>query len=224
MIHAVLGTGPSSEKAIVEALKDALSDGDEMAMPWVWPIPDSLSYVYKYALDHEVPFTLFYSDDAAKPPTKSFREAGSCVVQKTRDPFGACLKACDDSVLFLWDDETAENDIQKIFAGSESAVVLELSNGLAPIVLTEEAPPSSELAPEEEDEEDTSILSKEELEMMTAHAVKRYGERRGCEATTKTGIIEELFGAEVESAPVSTSESDIYKIIHLYKDGTWAEA
>lgn len=219
MIHAVLGTGPSSEKAIVEALKDALSDGDELVMPWVWPIPASLSYVYKYALDHEVPFTLFYDDDVAKPPTKSFREADSCVVQKTRDPFGACLKACEDSVLFLWDDETAGSDIPKIFAGSESVVVLELSNGLAPIVLMEEAPPSPEPSPEE-DEEDDSIFSKEELEMMTAHAVKRYGERIGCSATTKSSIIEELFGAEVESAP----ESDIYKIIHLYKDGTWAEA
>lgn len=218
MIHAVLGTGPCPEKALIEALRDALGDDDEIIVPWVWPIPSSLESVYAYILDHEIPFTLVYNDDTGKVPTKHFREADFGTVLKSRDPIDRCIADCDNSVLYLWDEN--EDFIERIFKQLPDVTVRELSNGLTPIIveLDETAPPSppqevQETQEAQEEPDDGPKFSREELEIMAATAVKRYGERLGCLATTKTGIIEELFPSESGSTPTA--------IIVLYDDGTW---
>lgn len=224
MIHAVLGTGDCSPAAICESLKDALDQGDELILPWIWPIPPSLETVYGYVLDNEVPFTLMYSDADKKPPTKHFREADFGIVQKSRDPIGACISRRTGAVLYLWDDDSEL--IDAIFDSDPKVVVLELSNGLAPIVAVdaEEEEPAQPSSEESVTEDEVGTFTQGELEVMTSVAVKRYGERMGCTATTKAGIIEELFPPEVPSvysSPFAPPPSSSFFVVALFPDKNW---
>jgi len=108
----------------------------------------------------------------------------------------------------------------------EGTLVMELSNGLTPIDIQDEEStpdPTPDPTPEPvaEDEEDDTRFTREELEVMAAPAVKRYGKRIECEATTKSGIIAELFDkgedsfgafdADVSSPPADPTVAGVAK-------------
>jgi hypothetical protein len=197
--HIIMGTGPCSEEAVTEALRDALTDGDTIAVAWSGsPVPESLGAVYDYILDHNIDFVLFYTDE--QKVHSDFREADHGIVQKVRNPNASLMKALDGNVLFLWNDEE-EDLINFVFDTEPDAKVLELSNGLAPISVSENIPEVEMPTPVIEEEEDDYSYTREELETATAYVVKRYGERMGCEAKTKAGIIAELFPED--DAPVT---------------------
>jgi hypothetical protein len=203
--HTVLGTGNAPEKVIVEGLKDIVKAGDELAFAWSGsPVPPSLEAVYGYVLDNEIPFTMVYTEEQKVPG--SFRMAEHGVVQKVRNPISSLLKDLDEgNVLLLWDDEENGDGgiIHQVFDAHPEAKVLELSNGLAPIVADVEGPQPVE-------SEVDSAFTKDQLVKMADAAVIRYGKHRGCDASTKEGIIVELFGDDVpptEIPPLSSPDN-----------------
>lgn len=207
--YAIVGTGAASENAITESLRDILSPDDNVLIGWFGkPMPESIETVYGYLLDNEFQFSLYHRPE--QEVTRHFRDADNCIVTQSRHPLDALLKEADE-VLFLWDDD--ENDatpplIQYVFDHIKEGVeVKELSNGLSPIIIEDDMP-EPEPAPKEEPEEDDTRFTRDELEIMTAAAVKRYGERLGCEAKTKSGIIDELFGANEEVQTPAPVEDD----------------
>jgi hypothetical protein len=207
--YAIVGTGAASENAITESLRDILSPDDSVLIGWFGkPMPESIETVYGYLLDNEFQFSLYHRPE--QEVTRHFRDADNCTVTQSRHPLDALLKEADE-VLFLWDDD--ENDatpplIQYVFDHIKEGVeVKELSNGLSPIIIEDDMP-EPEPAPKEEPEEDDTRFTRDELEIMTAAAVKRYGERLGCEAKTKSGIIDELFGASEEVQTPAPVEDD----------------
>jgi hypothetical protein len=209
MKHVVLGKGSAPEKVIIEGLKDILKDGDEIAFAWSGsPVPEGIEAVYGYVLDNEIPFVMVYTEDQKVPG--SFRMAEHGVVQKVRNPIQSLLKDLDGKVLVLWSDD--ENDegglIDQIFDAAPDASVLELTNGLAPIVIEADAPAEAPSAPAEQDDEDSSYFTEEQLRSMAPPAVVRYGKNRGCSATTKDGVIAELFGSP---APVSSLSDESFE-------------
>lgn len=193
---AVIGTGATSKTAIQESLRDVLSDGDTVMVGWAGsPVPEVMEHVYLHLMENDIEFSLYHRPE--QDVSRLFRSAEHCTVTQSRHPLDSMLKEADE-VLFLWDDD--ENDatpslIQYVMDHiNEGVQVKELSNGLAPIVIDYEIPeaqPAPQVEPEEE--EDDTRFTRDELEIMTAIAVKRYGERLGCEAKTKSGIIDELF-------------------------------
>jgi hypothetical protein len=200
MKYAIIGTGAASETAIKEALTDILSPEDTIMIGWVGrPMPEAMETVYGYLLDNEAQFSLYHRPE--QEVTRHFRDADHCVVTQSRHPVDAMLKDADE-VLFLWDDD--ENDatpslIQYVMDHiNEGVQVKELSNGLAPIIIDYEMPEPEPAPSDDDEEEDDTRFTRDELEVMTAAAVKRYGDRLGLEAKTKSGIIEELFGAPAD--------------------------
>ena len=199
--YAVIGNASTSGKAIREALKDIVEPGDSFSVIWDGKPSESLEAVYDFLVDAEdeddISGTLFHATDDVP---KIFRESDNLQPYKTKHPINAMLDmdgdVAIDKVLFLWDDDEDEaNDmINDVFDRVEGTniEVLELSNGLTPIVVGDEAVPEDS-EPEEEEEEDDTEFTKEELEISTAYVVKRYGERKGCKAKTKAAIIAELF-------------------------------
>jgi hypothetical protein len=201
--HIILGKGHSTSNSVVTCLADALSDGDTLAMEWTGtPIPEAMEAAYGYAIDHEVPFTLFYMEGQKVP--EALKSAETITVQKVRSSKDSLLKVLDGNILFLWDEQEAYDLLDYVWDNVPDATILELSNGLAPIVGTAEEP--TPLVNVQEEEEDIpATFTREELEIATAHVVKRYGERLGCTAKTKSGIIAELFPevpAHTATAPV----------------------
>lgn len=207
----IIGTGAGSPQAIEESLRDTLGKGDIVLVGWVGkPIPQSMETVYKFLLEEEIDFGLYHRPE--EQVIRHFREADTCTVTQSRHPLDAILKDADH-ILFLWDDD--ENDatpslIQYVMDHKKTdANVLELSNGLAPITIDYEIPEAEPAHVEpEDDEDDDTRFTRDELEEMTAAGVKRYGARLGCEARTKVGIIEELFGPEQPEESTDHRESD----------------
>lgn len=193
MKHVVIGSGSAPATAISESLRDLIKDGDELAFAWTGsPVPEGYEAVYGYALDNEIPFTMLYTDGQKIPGL--FRDSEFGVVQKVRDTEQSLLKNLDGKVLLMWEDSENEEGglIDRIFDSCPNVEVLELTNGLAPIVIESEV---DEPAPTATDDDDDMDFTQQQLSSMASAAVVRYGQRKGCTATTKDGVIEELFGS-----------------------------
>lgn len=212
-VHAIIGTGETSKKALYESLDEILSEGDAVSLVWAGPPNETVELVYDYILDNEMEFTMFYSEEHTPP--KAFRTAENGITQKSRNPIVAAVKsvANDGAVLVLWDDDDQDDYVNAADAVADRDLLfMELSNGLAPIAFAdeEEEPEEEETEVEEPEEED---FTREELLNMPAAAVKRYGVSKGAKAATKGGIIDELFPMiqyeeeeEEEEAPLKVGD------------------
>lgn len=195
--HIIIGNGTAPEEAVAEALKDALSDGDRLVVEWVGlPMSEAMDAVYTHILNAKITSGLFYSEGDTVPDL--LRWADNVTVAKTQDPRAQLLGQVDGNVLLLWDDKEAPELLKFIWDNIPDQPVLDLSNGLTPITSVAEEPA---LAPPVEEEEDDTVFTREELMTATSFVVKRYGERMGCVAKTKSGIIEELFPEADAPAP-----------------------
>lgn len=197
MKYAIIGTGHTSKTALNESLLDILTEDDTVLIGWTGlaNMPQIMEYTYEYLIENGVNFSLYHRPE--QEVIRHFREADNCTVTQSRHPLDAMLKEAEE-ILFLWNDaeqEATPSLIHYVMDHINDGVkVKELSNGLAPIIIDYEMPepePAPQAEPEEE--EDDTRFTYDELQIMTAIAVKRYGERLGCEAKTKSGIIDELF-------------------------------
>lgn len=211
-VHAVLGHGSSddSEDAIREALTEVVRKGDTIGLPFTKPVPESVEWVLDYIRATETPFVLYYNDEAVPP--RLFRESEYGVVQKVRNPDASALKAVENGgkVLFLWDDDEEDEQVEFVFDGKpDGSLVLALNKGLAPISLEDEIPEPSDPEVEDEEEEDDTKFTRGELENMQAAAVKRYGTRMGCKGKTKGEIIAELFPEDTDTEEAVDDEAEV---------------
>jgi hypothetical protein len=206
--HIVIGNGTAPEEAVAEALKDALSDGDRLVVEWVGqPMSEAMDAVYTHILNAKITSGLFYSEGDTVPDL--LRWADNITVAKTQDPRAQLLGQVDGNVLLLWDDEEAPELLKFIWDNIPDQPVLDLSNGLTPITSVAEEPA---LAPPVEEEEDDTVFTRDELLNAQAIVVKRYGERLGCVAKTKSGIIEELFPEADAPAPAPAPVEEMPEI------------
>ena len=220
-VHAVVGRGTAPAKVINEGLRDVVGKEDTVSLVWLGKPKEGEEAVYDFVLEHDVSFQMFYNDDSTPP--RVFREADHGAVQKVRNPLKSALESVENGgkVLYLWDADADDDQVEVVFDIIDAGtLVLELTNGLAPISIDMDIPepeePVLEKDPEEEAVSEDTLFTKDELAIMTPFAVKRYGERQGCKATTKGGIIKELFpegqdgdegGDEVEQAVAAAAPS-----------------
>lgn len=215
-IHAVVGTGQgskASEKAIVESLRDVVGADDCVNLVWSGKPSEALEVVYDYVLENNLSFVMYHAEGTTPP--RVFRESDEGVVQKVRNPDKAAVEKVDNggAVLYLWDEDEADDQVDHVFDHkSGSALVLELTNGLAPIDVTETEVPEPvepdkyEDSDEDSEDEDDTRFTQHELESMTDTAVRRYAARIGVKATKKAAIIAELFPEE--QPPADDVEDD----------------
>lgn len=190
--YVIIGSGDCPPEAVSESMRDTLSESDSVAIRWSSPMSDGLDSAFGFLLDHKIPTVIYYEDGQQVHP--AFRESESCEVVKVRNALSTLIQSVEKKVLVMWNDDEY-NIIEQVFDEVPGVEMLELSNGLSPIVISDEVVPQPvvETVVEEEEEEDDSRFTKEQLESMAVPAVKRYGEKMGCESKTKSGIISELF-------------------------------
>lgn len=225
MSHVVIiGSGDCPPAAVKESLADALSPGDEVSIAWPRSMNEGIDAVLEYLVDNQYDTNLLYSEGQNVHP--DLRQIDTVNVVKVRDTASSLIKAIDTEVLVMWNDNESDM-IEQVFDSGKEVRVRELTNGLAPMVVEYQPIVDAPETPEEqEEEEDDSRFTREQLEDMAVPAVKRYGERLGLTAKTKSGIIEELFGADEsdeESATEPSTESSIlmeYKPTHT-SSPTW---
>ena len=200
-VHAIIGEGTAPGKVIAEGLRDGIGGTDCVSLVWTGKPNASQEVVLDYILEHEIAFQMFYEEGTTPP--RVFRESEQGAVQKVRHANVAAVEAVRNGgkVFYMWDNDAPDDQVNFVFDHSEGALVLELTNGLAPISIDIDIPEpvEPEIAKEPEADEADSSFTKDELEIMTPFAVKRYGERLGAKAKTKSGIIAELFPDEDEA-------------------------
>lgn len=215
--HVIIGTGTAPKNAVEESLLDVMSDGDDLSLQWAGIPADDSAYdtIFRVLRDKEIPFTLFHTEEDKIP--QELRSWPNASFSKSRDSRHKAVESMtsDGSLMYLWgDDDVSSAEVEWLFDTFGGITVLELSNGLTPIII-EDAPPPPVQAPVVE-EEPIKELTQMELEVMTAGAVKDYGAKMGCTAVTKSGIIEELFPAiQIESVDQSDLDTLIEEIDSL---------
>lgn len=207
--HAVVGSGTAPTKVIQEGLRDVVDNKDAVNLVWMGAPNATMEDVYDFVLDNEINFVMYYADGVN--PARVFRESEHGIVQKVRDPFKSALQSVENGgkVLFLWNEDADDDQVIPVFDTIETGtLVLDLTNGMSPISVEMDIPEpvDPELAKDEDEPDEDTDFTKDELEVMTPFAVKRYGERKGCSARTKGGIIAELF--PVDELQASTEEDD----------------
>jgi hypothetical protein len=229
IVHAIVGSGSVKPSVVKAGLRDVLKEGDGVALVWSGRPSEGMEAVYDYILDEEFNFQMFYAEGTTPP--KVFRESELGFVQKTRAPLVSAVKAVTEygTVLFFWDEDNAESEINLVADHvMEGTKVLEMTGGLHPIEIDPtDMPVPQEVKVEDEpdEDEDEEDFTKEELEVMAAAAVKRYGARKGVAAVTKSGIIAELFPDtedevdDEEEPPAAADLSDdlpaLVELVHL---------
>ena len=221
--HVIIGTGTAPKNAVEESLLDVLSDGDDLSLVWSGLPSDDSAYdtIYRIVRDKEISFTLFHTEDDKVP--QELRSWPNASFSKSRDSRHKAVESLthDGSLLYLWgDDDESSAEVEWLFDTFGGIKVLELSNGLTPIIIEDAPPPPTRV--EVVEEEPIKELTQMELEIMTAGAVKDYGVKMGCTATTKSGIIEELFPAiqigDIEQSDVDTLIEEIDSLLSAESD------
>ena len=187
-IHVVIGTGTASAKTIASGLEDVLKKDDTVAVPWYGtkPVPKGLVAVYDYLLDEEIPTILVHANGTTPP--KMF-EADNVSYLPAANVNTKLLRALDGkgNVLVLWDKDEEDESIalaKRIFdVVDESTLVLELTNGLAPVSYADDEPAKADAEdPADDDDEkapEVQPLTRVELESMPAAALKKMAKDTG---------------------------------------------
>lgn len=185
-IHALLGTGNAPKTVIQEGLRDLLEEDDVVALPWYGKPTDGLAAAYDYILDNDVQFLMYHNPDNKPPKAFTSAESGSTLEVNGVEKQILGAMANKGKVLILWDDNEAEELVNFVFdTVPESALVLELSNGLAPISLSlvpekEEVTPAVTSYVEDDPTDDAPVaFTEDELNIMPVASLKRLAMETG---------------------------------------------
>lgn len=205
-VYGIIGSGSVSEKALRAALNDLPKDA-------VYYVPhhknvETIEHIYDWMIDNEVEFVVV----GKAGPTLTRAAVGVEEPQPETNLNASVLTYVEGSnptILVLWDD-TVEPEI--IAASEQGYTILELSNGLAPIIIedddTPEEPQQEEAPVEVAPEEATEGFSREELVSMPIAAVKRHAVQKGIDVKgrTKSELIDDIIDGFV---PDIVTESEI---------------
>lgn len=214
-VYGVIGAGSASPKAIHTALDDLEEDA-------IFYVPFKRSAgpesVYDWLIDNEREFIVVGNAG------KTLREFASEVLAADSEDLNMAVLenlGKEATVLVLWE-EGLDDAIFK--AHTKGHKILELSNGLTPIVVEEEGESSKkENSDDEADEdEDSSDLTYEELEKMPVAAIKRYAVNKGIniKGLSKDEIIDILYSSEAQKEDTTPQLVDEHVPIHNLIDST----
>lgn len=212
--YAIIGRGGTVDSTVIaNGLKEVLTEESTVTIPWAGPsMTQNEGDLFDYLLDFEVPTTIIYEEGDTVHPL--LRDVETVTLRKSRDKVAAAAADAETGVLLMWGDDNETVTLMEAVEESRgSTQFLELTNGLEPITLlpADQAviPESPDVPMDEgEDDYDSTSFTRDELESMTAAAVKRYGARLGMVQTTKGAIINKLFPEQDLPTVDVVSEND----------------
>lgn len=220
--YGILGSGNAPKKVIEAGLKD-LGTKLQYVVPWYGKVTPGLEIVYDWLLDNDADFMIIASDGGKAVPKVLAEKAGA--VENVEDVNYRILKALKSLEvpgisLIMWDTDNEEESIKLSSMSIDMKLpTLELTNGLVPIIVDGQAPPTKFEEPiADEDMPDIGEASydRETLEVMPAALVKRMAKDKGIATKTKEEAIEALSTKPSIEGPAD----EIGSIIFLMKDGT----
>lgn len=198
--YGIIGSGKCGENIIEDGLAE-LSEGAHFFVYGRKGASSNEDRVYDYLLENEIPFTLFVDYNATVP--KVLTESATKVVTVT--PSGTAYASIitelakeSGELLVLWDDAVADILQDNVFLAHDKKVIAkELSNGLIPINVSDNAP--------QEEGPTMEPFSEDELRSMSIGVLRKAAAARGIENSTdydKDELIALITGGPM---PITTS-------------------
>lgn len=218
--YGILGSGNAPKKVIEAGLKD-LGTSLQYVVPWYGKVTPGLEVVYDWLLDNDATFSIISTDNGKSVP-KVLAEKAEDVEQVENVDYRILksLKAKEvpGISLIMWDTENEEESVRLSSMSIDMKLpTLELTNGLVPIIVDGQTPPTNELVRDEElPDIGEAAYDRETLEVMPAALVKRMAKDKGITTKTKEEAIEALSLKPSIEGPAD----EIGSIIFLMKDGT----
>ena len=217
-LYGILGNGKAPAKVINAALDD-IGTGVDYHLPWYGKPSSALEMVYDWMLDNEASFFI-----VGKNVPKVLSSAAKDVMDSS-DPDRFILDTLRFSdnkgtVLFIWDDEDTDTSHRLANASIEHGLTtLELTNGLVPIVLSDEDQVVEEDPTDDEPQSTPEEFDRETVESMPAAVVKRMAKDKGHVTKTKDEALKVLFETGTEQEPDLPTKRRIVRVVVHYDDG-----
>lgn len=221
--HALLGIGNAPKSVIQEGLRDVLKDGDIIALPWYGKPTDGLAAAYDYILDNDIEFVMYHDPSVLPPKAFTSSELGKVQQSNSIALDEEILLSVHDKgkVLILWDDASAESLIHTVFdVIGDNTLVLELTNGLAPISLS--LTPEAEVTPaatsyvEDDPTDDAPVaFTEDELNIMPVASLKRLAMETGNlpdGVSGKANYIKVILGTDLPEQALPPKED---RLVHV---------
>lgn len=237
----IMGSGAAPEPALWTALSDAADSSSDPLFKILWYSTPTMESVVNWMYESESVFDLYLDGPA---PKSIVRAAENVFKTDDLDRKGdtACEWAIYESLLLgntvkallLWDDDQPELMEKMVLACADNDIeVLDLGNGLVPIIVEDDEPQPQPQEPEQEPDKADTPFTADELAAMPLSTLKRIVASQGYEGSTprsKQELIDIILTGDVPTAqelliaePVKVAapaDKPLPTMVVFYDDGT----
>jgi len=209
--YGVLGNGNTNKNVIEDALRELGTD-NEFIVACGSKTSESESRVLNWLIDMEVFYKVIH---AGKAPEAFLEKAMTVHVhQDPVVPMLKLLKSASGTLLLLWDDAQIDRMEKICIAAADAGIpILDLTNGLVPIMVTGEDT-QEQAEPTETEEVEIEPFSHDEMMSMSIGVLRKTAKSQGIvvdQHATKEDIVKAIMSDE----PIEVEEEEILPPIEL---------
>ena len=214
--YGVLGNGNTNKNVIEDALRELGTD-NEFIVACGSKTSESESRVLNWLIDMEVFYKVIH---AGKAPEAFLEKAMTVHVhQDAVGPMLKLLKSASGTLLLLWDDAQTERMEEICIAAADAGVpILDLTNGLVPIMVTGEDT-QEQAEPVETEEVEIEPFSHDEMMSMSIGVLRKTAKSQGIavdQHATKEDIVKAIMSDDpIELEEIVIEEEEILPPIDL---------
>lgn len=200
--YGVLGNGNTNKNVIEDALRE-LGNDNEFIVACGSKTSESESRVLNWLIDMEVFYKVIH---AGKAPEVFLEKAMTVHVhQDAVGPMLKLLKSASGTLLLLWDDAQMDRMEEICIAAADAGIpILDLTNGLVPIMVTGEDT-QEQAEPTETEEVEIEPFSHDEMMSMSIGVLRKTAKSQGI-AVDQHATKEEIVKAIMSNEPIEIEE------------------
>lgn len=209
--YGVLGNGNTNKNVIEDALRELGTD-NEFIVACGSKTSESESRVLNWLIDMEMFYKVIH---AGKAPEAFLEKAMTVHVhQDAVGPMLKLLKSASGTLLLLWDDAQMDRMEEICIAAADSGIpILDLTNGLVPIMVTGEDT-QEQAEPTEAEEVEIEPFSHAEMMSMSIGVLRKTAKSQGI-AVDQHATKEDIVKAIMSDKPIEVEEEEILPPIEL---------
>lgn len=209
--YGVLGNGNTNKNVIEDALRELGTD-NEFIVACGSKTSESESRVLNWLIDMEVFYKVIH---AGKAPEAFLEKAMTVHVhQDAVGPMLKLLKSASGTLLLLWDDAQMDRMEEICIAAADAGIpILDLTNGLVPIMVTGEDT-QEQAEPTETEEVEIEPFSHAEMMSMSIGVLRKTAKSQGI-AVDQHATKEDIVKAIMSDKPIEVEEEEILLPIEL---------
>ena len=209
--YGVIGNGNTNKNVIEDSLRE-LGIDNEFIVACGSKTSESESRVLNWLIDMEVPYKVIH---AGKAPEEFLEKATTVHVhQEAVGPMLQLLKKRNGTLLLLWDDAQMDRMEEICINAADAGIpILDLTNGLVPIMVTGEDT-QEQAEPVDTEEVEIEPFSHDEMMSMSIGVLRKTAKSQGI-AVDQHATKEDIVKAIMSDEPMEVEEEEILPPIEL---------